>query len=485
MRRLFRVLHAFSLVAMLFAATMLLPLAVSFFSNDGALAIYGQALLITLASGGALWLATHHARGEVEGRDGFLLVAMVWSLLPVYGALPLILHDPSMGFTRAYFEAVSGLTATGATVMTGLDELPISINIWRGEMQWLGGIGVIVLAVAILPMLGVGGRQLLKAEIPGPMKETKLTPRIAETAKGLWLVYFVLTLACLGAYWAGGMPFLDALMHGFTTMGLAGFSNHDASFGHFNSPLLEAIAIVFMLIAGINFASHFLALRRRSLRPYITDPEAKAFLALMVAGVLIVALQLWTTGVYDDFPTALRYAAFNTVSIATTTGYATTDFGQWPAFAGFFMLFLASFATCSGSTGGGIKMIRARLLYAQVYREFVRLVHPHAVSPAKIGDTVVPNNIIFAVLGFFFIFIATLTTMTLLMMASGLDEVTAISAVVATLCNVGPGLGAVGPASTFAVLNDFQIWLGSVAMLLGRLELFALFLLLTPVFWQR
>ena len=206
---------------MLFAATMLLPLAVSFFSNDGALAIYGQALLITLASGGALWLATHHARGEVEGRDGFLLVAMVWSLLPVYGALPLLLHDPSMGFTRAYFEAVSGLTATGATVMTGLDELPISINIWRGEMQWLGGIGVIVLAVAILPMLGVGGRQLLKAEIPGPMKETKLTPRIAETAKGLWLVYFVLTLACLGVYWAGGMPFLDALMHGFTTMGLS------------------------------------------------------------------------------------------------------------------------------------------------------------------------------------------------------------------------------------------------------------------------
>jgi trk system potassium uptake protein TrkH len=483
--RALAVAHVFSLVVMLFAFTMLVPLAVSWILDDGALIAYDQAVLATLGTGAFLWLATRHARRELEGRDGFLLVALVWSLLPVFGAIPLMLVIPELGFTRAYFEAVSGLTATGATVLSGLDELPPSINIWRGLMQWLGGIGVVVLAVAILPMLGIGGRQMFKAETPTPMKDTKLTPRITETAKGLWVVYVFLTVLCFFAYWAGGMSVIDALMHSFTTLGLAGFSSHDASFGYFDSPLLEGIAIVFMLVAGINFATHFLVWRRRSLWAYVTDPEAKLFVGLMVAAVLAVALHLWHNGLYPDFTTALRYAAFNTVSVATTTGYATADFGAWPAFAGFFMLFLGSFATCSGSTGGGIKMIRARLLYTQVYREFVRLVHPQAIAPAKLGRTVVPNNIIFAVLAFFFVFIATLTILTLLMMASGLDEVTAVSAVVATLCNIGPGLGQVGPANTFASLTPFQTWLGSIAMLLGRLELFTLFILLTPVFWRR
>jgi trk system potassium uptake protein TrkH len=483
--RALAVAHVFSLVVILFAATMAVPLTIAYLTDDGALIAYDEALLVTLGTGSLLWLLTRHARRDLEGRDGFLLVSLVWALLPVFGSIPLLLAIRDLSFTEAYFEAVSGLTATGATVLTGLDRLPPSINIWRGLMQWLGGIGVVVLAVAILPMLGVGGRQLLKAETPGPMKDTKLTPRITETAKGLWGVYVALTLACFVAYRLGGMTWLDALMHSFTTLGLAGFSTHDTSFAYFDSPLLEGIAIFFMLVAGINFATHFLAFRRRSLMGYVTDPEAKLFIGLMLISVLLVALQLWREGVYTDFATALRYAAFNTVSVATTTGYATTNYGAWPAFAGFFMLFLGSFATCSGSTGGGIKMIRARLLYAQVYREFVRLVHPSAVSPAKVGRTVVPNNIIFAVLGFFFVFIATLTTMTLLMMASGLDEVTSVSAVVATLCNIGPGLGQVGPAETYASLNDFQTWLCSLAMLLGRLELFTLFVLLTPVFWRR
>ncbi|MFZ5556317.1 MAG: TrkH family potassium uptake protein [Pseudomonadota bacterium] len=479
------VAHVFSLVVMLFAATMLVPLGVSYFLDDGALIAYDEAVLATLGAGALLWLTTRHARRELEGRDGFLLVALVWALLPVFGAIPLLLAIRDLSFTEAYFEAVSGLTATGATVLSGLDALPPSINLWRGLMQWLGGIGVVVLAVAILPMLGVGGRQLFKAETPTPMKDTKLTPRITETAKGLWVVYVFLTVLCFFCYWIGGMTWIDALMHSFTTLGLSGFSTHDASFGHFDSPLLEGIAIFFMLVAGINFATHFLVFRRRRLMAYVTDPEAKLFIGLMLAAVLGMALHLWTSGIYADFATALRYAAFNTVSVATTTGYATADFNLWPAFAGFFMLFLGSFATCSGSTGGGIKMIRARLLYAQVYREFVRLVHPSAVAPAKLGRTVVPNNIIFAVLGFFFVFVATLTTMTLLMMASGLDEVTAVSAVVATLCNIGPGLGQVGPATTYASLSDYQTWVLSLAMLLGRLELFTLFILLTPVFWRR
>jgi len=474
-----------SLVLLLFAGSMLVPLAFSWGYADGAHAAYAKAMGITLLAGAALWGATHRAGRELQVRDGFLLVALVWTVLPAFATLPLMLQLRELSFTDAFFEAVSGLTASGATVLSGLDRLAPSLNIWRGFMIWLGGMGVIVLAVAILPLLGVGGSQLFKAETPTPMKDHKLTPRIAETAKGLWLVYFGLTVACALAYRWAGMNWLDAVMHAFTTMGLGGFSTHDASYAYWNSPRIEAVAIVFMLLAAINFATHFLAWHRRSLRVYRVDPEAKVFLGVVVVSILGIAAFLAWKGVYPDYATALRYAAFNVVSIATTTGYANTDFNLWPIFAPLWMLFLSSFASCSGSTGSGMKMIRALILFKQVFRELLRIIHPRVYRPVKLAGQPIENNVVFAVLAYVFVYVSCIIIFTLLLALSGADVVTAFSAAVASINNTGPGLAQVGPASTYAVLNDFQTWVCSFAMLLGRLELLTVLVILTPAFWRK
>jgi trk/ktr system potassium uptake protein len=479
------VLHLLSLVLVLFSSCMLVPLAFSLALGDGAHWAYVESGAATAAAGAVLWLATVRARRELQVRDGFLLVALVWTVLPAFATLPLLLQLGGLSFTDAYFEAVSGLTASGATVLSGLDRLAPSLNLWRGFMIWLGGMGVIVLAVAIMPLLGVGGSQLFKAETPTPMKDTKLTPRIAETAKGLWLVYFGLTVACGLAYHWAGMNWLDAMMHAFTTLGLGGFSTHDASYAYWNSPRIELVAIVFMLIAAINFATHFLAWHRRSLRPYRVDPEAKVFLGVVAFSVLGIAAYLVWTGVYADFGTALRYAAFNVVSIATTTGYANTDFNLWPIFAPLWMLFLCSFASCSGSTGSGVKMIRALILFKQIFRELLRIIHPRVTNPVKLGGQLVENNVVFAVLAYAFVYVTCISVFTLLLALSGADEVTAFSAAVVSLNNTGPGLARVGPASNYSVLNDFQTWVCSFGMLLGRLELFTLLVVLTPAFWRK
>jgi trk system potassium uptake protein TrkH len=484
MLALFSLLHVLGGVVFLFGLTLSLPMLVAWLNDEATLHLFVKDLLFTCGAGLLLWVIFRPFRRELRIKDGFLLVALVWAGLPIFGMFPLLSYL-DISVTDAYFEAVSGLTATGATVLSGLDGLPASINVWRGEMQWFGGMGVIVLAVAILPMLGIGGRQLFKAETPGPMKETRLTPRIAQTAKGLWLIYAGLTAACFAAYWMFGMSWTDALMHAFSTMGLAGFSSHDASFGYFDSQALEIVAITFMLISGINFATHFNFVRARTFGIYAHDGEAKVFVFTVLISGLLIGLYLWSRGQYADIGTALRYALFNTVSVATTTGYATTDFGLWPAFAGFWMLLLGTFSTSSGSTGGGIKIIRARLLVQQLYRELKRLLHPSAQIPVRYAGATVPNQIIFAVLAFFFVFVLTTIVMTLVMMATGLEPVTAVTSVVATLSNIGPGLGLVGPGANFAVLNDFQTWLLSFAMLLGRLEMFTFLVVLTPAFWRK
>jgi trk system potassium uptake protein TrkH len=479
------VLHVFGLITLIFGITMALPLGVSRWLDDGASAGFDRAIAITAVAGAVTWLSTLRYRRELEIRDAFLLVVMVWAVLPAFAALPLHSTIDGLSATDAYFEAVSGITATGATVLSGLDHLPPSINVWRTQMHWMGGMGLIVLAVAILPLLGVGGRQLFKAETPGPMKESRLTPRLAETAKGLWTIYGILSLACWLAYWLAGMSSLDALMHMFSTMGLGGFSSYDASYGHFNSLAIEVVAICFMLASGINFITHFSALRGRSLQPYRRDPEARLFIGVTVGSGVLIAVYLYFLGVYEDPLVALRYAMFNTISVATTTGFASTDYGAWPMFAGLWLLFLSSFATCAGSTGGGIKIVRAAILYQQVYREFVRILHPYAVTQVKVGGAVVQNNIVFAVLAFLFLYIATIVIITLLLVATNLDVVTAFSAAVACVNNTGPGLANVGPATTYAALTDFQTWVCTFAMLLGRLELFTLLIVFTPVFWRK
>ena len=485
MVRIFAVLHVLSVVIMIFALCLLFPLAWSFALGDAAQTAYDEAVALTAFAGALLWLITRKQRRELQPRDGFLLVALVWTVLPAFATLPLMLYLPQLSFTNAYFETVSGLTTSGATVLTGLDALPPSINIWRTFLVWVGGMGVIVLAVAVLPLLGVGGSQIYKAETPGPMKDTKLTPRIAETAKGLWLVYFTITIACILSYRLAGMTWLDAMMHAFSTMGLGGFSSHDASYAYWNSPAIEAVSIYFMLLAGMNFGTHFLAWRRWSFGPYARDPEARLYLLLVGASVLGVAYYLLANQTYPNFWTALRYAAFNVVSIATTTGFSNTDFNLWPIFAPVWMLFLCSFASCSGSTGGGIKMIRARLMASQAVREMTRIIHPRAVVPVKLGGVRVENNIIFAVLAFILMYNGAVIAMTMLLAASGLDIITAFSAVIACINNTGPGLNQVGPATTYAGLNAFQIWICTAAMLLGRLELFTLLVVFTPGFWRK
>jgi len=485
MTSLLTVASHLGLIAMVMSLTHLIPIAVSLAYDDGTQNAFVLSMAVNFAVGYFAWIATRRRRRDLTPRDGILLVVLAWCGGAAFATLPLLLGIPGLSITDAYFETVSGLTTAGSTVLSGLDTLAPSLNIWRGLLQWLGGMGLIVLAVAILPLLGVGGRQIFRAETPGPMKDKKLTPRIKETAKGLWMVYALISIACAVCYHWAGMNWFDAFMHMFSTMSLGGFSNYDASFGKFDSPLIEFVAIVFMLIASLNFGSHFLAFRARSVAPYRRDPEAGLCMLILLSSCLGIALYLLAKGVYADFWTALRFASFNVVSIASTTGYANADFNLWPIFAPMWMLFLCSFASCSGSTGGGIKLIRAQLLYIQIYREFVKLLHPNAVNPAKLKGHVIENKVIFSVLAFLFIYIASIVSMTLLLLASGLDALTAFSAVVACINNMGPGLNQVGPATTFAVLTDFQTWICTFAMLLGRLELFTLLIVFTPVFWRR
>jgi trk system potassium uptake protein len=472
-------------MVVLFALLMGVPLVFALSEHDPAEGAFLKAMALTLVAGFLMSLSVRRFRRELQPRDGFLLVTLTWLLLPAFGALPLMLALPGLSFTDGYFEAMSALTTTGATVLTGLDKMPLSVNVWRCFMVFIGGMGIIVLVVAILPLLGVGATQLFKSETAGPMKDQKLTPRMADTARGLWAVYFGMAVACMLSYRAAGMGWADAFMHMCSTMGLGGLAAYDASFGAFNSPLIEAVAIFFMLLAGVNFSLYFLVWRQRSLRVLLLDTEARTFAALMLGSVLLIAVFLSVNGVYTTFAESLRHAAFNVVSIATTTGFATVDYAQWPMFAPVFMLFLCCFATCAGSTGGGIKLVRALLLLKQAKRELKRIVHPRAVLPVTLAGQVVPPQVMQSVLAFMLIYGLVVVTVSMLLLVSGLDLISAASAAMACINNTGPGLGQVGPANNFQGLSDFQTWVCSIAMLLGRLELLSVLVLLTPQFWRR
>ncbi|MEW6164896.1 MAG: potassium transporter TrkG [Pseudomonadota bacterium] len=484
--RFLPVFNALGAIVFVFGLTMLLPLGVAWATHDGALGAYDESILITLTCGAVLWLLTHGQRhAELRVRDGFLLVTLTWLVVPVFGALPLYIQLPGLSVTDAYFESASGLTTTGSTVLTGLDALPLSINLWRTFLHWIGGMGVIVLVVAILPLLGIGGRQIFKAETPGPMKENSLTPRIAETAKGLWSVYALLTVACMLGLWLAGMSGWEAVIHGFTTMGLGGFSSHDASLGHFNSVPIELVTMLFALLSGINFATHFLAFRARSLKPYGHDAEIPYFFWVLAISILALTLYLRLFDPGTGFWATLRPVAFHSISLATSLGLAITDTAVWPMFAQVWVLFLGSFVACSGSTGGGIKMMRAVLLYKLVFRELLRAMHPRAVYPIRLGRQVVGEAVLHGVLAFSFMYMVVVVSLTLLLAATGLELVTAFSAVVATLNNTGPGLNSVGPAGNFAALTDFQKWVCAFAMIVGRLEIFTVLVVLTPAFWRK
>jgi len=473
-------------IVMAFACAKLVPLAWAIGGDQAEhIVIWLGSFLFTLGSGGLLWSKTKHYRRELLARDGFLLVNMVWLVLPVYAAFPLLLTVPDITWSKAIFESISALTATGATALSGLDSLPVSTNVWRCFLQLIGGLGIVLLVVAVLPLLGLGGLQLYKAETPGPMKDTKFTPRIAETARGLWLVYFGFSVACMLAYKAAGMSWPDAFMHMCTTMGLGGFSSHDASFAYWDSLAIELVAMLFMALSGISFLRYFVVLRSLSLKPISSDYEIRAYLSLLMTASIVVTLILIIEDVESDWGKALRLASFHVVSLATTTGYASTDYALWPSFIPALLLVLGCFASCAGSTGGGIKMIRVLLLIKQARRELVRIIHPRVVNPVTLGQQTLPANVLTAVLGFMLIYGVSTLALSFVLLLTGMDYVTAVSAVVATLNNIGPGLGEVGPAGNFGQLNGLQLHVLSFAMLLGRLELLSVLVLFTAAFWRR
>lgn len=472
------------LLLMLFSLTMLPPVFVSAWYQDGSAPAFVSGFLVTLLIGLAIWVPVRRADRELRTRDGFLVVAGFWTLLGAFSAAPLLFAaEPRMSFTDAVFEAVSGLTTTGSTVLTGLDSLPPAVLYYRAQLQFLGGGGIIVLAVAVLPMLGVGGSQLLRAETPGPVKDTRLTPRIAETARALWLIYLGLNLACAVAYWLAGMTPFDAICHAMTTIATGGYSTHDASFAYFDSRLLDAIAIVFMFMGGVNFALHFIVWR--SLRPgyYLQDAEFPVFGLIILAVAGLCTAVLLASHSFDAPVEAMIQSLFNVVSVITTTGYTTSDFSVWPGALPVVMVFIMFVGGCAGSTSGGLKVIRVLLLYKQGIREVLRLIHPAGQIPVKVADRAIPQRVIDGVWGFFAVYVVLFAVMMLLTVASGVDQVTAFSAVATTLNNVGPGLGEV--AVTFKTVNDLAKWVGILGMLLGRLEIFTLFVLISPAFWRR
>jgi trk system potassium uptake protein TrkH len=489
-RQLLPVVNALGFVISLFAITLAVPLLSALLNNDGALPVWDDALLITALTGLVLWLGTQPFKRELQPRDGFLLVGLVWTILPAFGALPFLFWSQQSGepmsFTNAYFEAASGLTTTGATVMRGLDALPHSVNLWRCLLAWLGGMGILVLAVAILPLLGVGGGQIYKAEAGGPMKETRLTPRITETARGLFAVYLATTILCMLAYRMAGMTWFDAVCHAGSTVGLGGFSTHDANFAHFAPHAwVDFFGVFFMVVSSLNFATHFLVIRKRSLHVYFTCPETRWVLFTMLASAALVSVWLHERGVYLAWGDALRHGVFNTVSVASSGGFFNTDIAQWPVFAPVLLIFLSVFASSSGSTGGGIKMIRAVVLIKQTRREIGRILHPRLVNPVRISGSPIGNNVVFSVLAFMLMYGLTVIVGTFVLLLTGLDERTAFTAVIACINNLGPGLGDVSASHTYAHLQPVQLWVCSALMMLGRLELFTLLVPFTPGFWRR
>ena len=468
---------------MLFSVTMLTPLPVDLYYGDGAWPVFTLSFAAALTAGFLIWLPARRARGELKLRDGFLIVASFWLVLGSSGALPLLFTQvPELSFTDAMFEAISGLTTTGATVLTGLDEAPKAILYYRQQLQWLGGLGIVVLAVAVLPMLGVGGMQLYRAETPGPMKDTRLTPRIKETAKALWYIYLALTIACGAAYKLAGMGWFDAVCHAFSTVAIGGFSTHDASFAHFPQTSIRLIAMVFMFLAGINFALHFIAFNRRSLAGYFRDAEFRAYAIVLVVLCALIVSGLLFYGWKEDPSMALIDGLFQSVSIMTTTGFTTSDFSLWPGILPMLLILSAFMGGCAGSTAGGMKCVRVLLLVKQGIREVRRLVHPSAEIPVTLGDTPVSTRVVDSVWGYFAVYVAVFIVILISLQAAGLDSFTAFSAVAATLNNLGPGLGEV--ATGYGGIGVTAKWACIVAMLLGRLEIFTFLVLISPTFWR-
>lgn len=466
-----------------FGLTMTLPLAVGFIYQDASVRPLLTSMAVTCLTGLAFFLWFRRARVEqISQREGMAIVAVGWTAVGLFGALPFYLANGSWTFVDAFFESVSGFTTTGSSILTDIEVLPRGLLFWRSYIQWLGGMGIIVLSIAILPFLGVGGMQLYKAEVPSPVPD-KLKPRIRDTAMVLWKVYAIFSAAQVVLLMFGGMSLFDASCHAFTTMPTGGFSPWNKSVAHFDSVYIDMVIVVFMVFAGINFSLHYQLFRGKPLA-FWKDAECRFFLGAVLALGLVVSWNIWGA-VYQNVGEALRYGVFQVVSIVTTTGYATADYEQWPAMSQLLLLLCMFMGASAGSTGGGMKCLRIMLCFKYCYRELFSMVHPRAVTTIKIGGQNVPEDVMRSVLGFLLLYIALFALSVVLLAAVGVDFVTAIGAVAACIGNIGPGFGAVGPAENFALIPELGKWLLIWCMLLGRLEVFTILILLVPEFWRK
>ena len=475
------VIRTLGVLVLLFTATLLPALLVSLIERDGQSPQFLITIAVGVVIGLALYLPFVRTAPAIRTRDGFLIVALTWSAMSLLGSLPFMLIL-DMGFVDSVFESTSGFTTTGATVMLGIDQLPPSILFYRQEIQWLGGIGVVVAAVALLPMMRIGGMQLFKAETPGPMKDEKLTPRIAHTARALWNLYFWLTIACALCFWLAGMSLFDAVAHSLTTLSTGGYSTHDASIAYFDSPAIEGVAILFMLIGGTSFNIHFLAWTRRNPAEYWRDAQVRALLITVMVLIYTIAGVLYATGARAHLDEAVRHSAFEVVSVITTTGFGIDDFSLWPLALPVILILSSFVGGCAGSTSGGMKAIRFIIVIKQASNHVLRLIHPQMVRPLKVSDRVVSDSVAEGIWGFFVVYVMTFLLFMVLLMMDGFDQVSAFGAVAACLNNLGPGLGSV--AANFADVSDVSKLLLAFAMLLGRLEIFTFLVLVTPSFWR-
>ncbi|MDR2215884.1 MAG: potassium transporter [Nevskiaceae bacterium] len=486
MRSLLAVINVLGGLLAIFTVAYALPMVTALIYHEMAeLQIFGLSAAATLVLGSAMFLVTRHFRAELKPRDGYLLVVLGWIIAISVAAVPYIVGEPHLSLTKAYFEAVAGLTTTGSTVINDLDHLPKSVNMWRCTLVWLGGMGIIVLAVAILPLLGVGGMQMYRAEMPAAVKDARLTPRITETAKAMWLIYAGLTAVCSLALWLAGMSPFDAICHSFSTMALAGLSTWNDNLSHFNSLAIELVVMFFLIVSAINFATHFVALRRGDPTAYKRDPEARGVVIWILFSIVLLTAVVYHAGIYDGFGATLRKVSFTTVSMITTTGYSIDDYSHWPLFAPMWMLFLGCVTCSTGSTGGGIKQFRALVLIKQCFREMFLLVHPQAVAPLKIGGQAVPDRVAYSVLAFISVYFLTIVVLVLSLLATNMDLLSALTAAIVNINNLGPGMGVIGPTSNYASLSNAQTWICSLAMFLGRIELFTFLVLFSRAFWRK
>ena len=473
------ILNLFSILVLFFSFSYVFPIIVSVIFDDGALYIFLKTLALVSLFGVVGLISTRKIKSELSQKDGFVIIVMFWIVLSIAGSIPFYLSG--MSFVDSFFESMSGITTTGATVISNIDALPESILFYRQLLQWLGGMGLIVLAIAVMPLLGIGGGQIYKTEIPGAMGEQKLTPRIKETAQALWIIYLGLTLVCTFLYFIGGMSVFDAVSHSMSTVAIGGFSTHNESIGYFNSTFIELICIVFMLLSAFSFTLHYFAIYKKKPLKYFYDPEFRFFM-FVLSIVFLLALMISLLPGYENAPN-IKEIAFHSVSTVTTTGFSISSNSDWPLSLSFLMLIGAFIGACSGSVGGGVKSWRVMIMLNHAYTNIMKIIHPNSVTTLKIGTRSVDNEVATSVWGFFSIYVISFVVLLLAILISGLDLESAFSAVGACLNNLGPGLGVV--SENYASISSFSKGVLAFAMLLGRLEIFTLLVILTPMFWAK